>query len=329
MSENMPTFVIVGAQRSATTSLYQWLSQHPEVYTSLIKEPNFFVHDLFGRNGIGDMQAVPDISLEKAIEIIRQGKSRITGLVNSIDAYQILFEPGRIKKAKGEASVSYLYFAAQASERIYQAIPECRIIIVLRDPIERAWSGYKFFLGREYLAPKDAFLAGKDRVLKGWEPFWDYLGLGLYAQQVHSFLNTFPKEQVGIWLYEDLMKDKPRYYREILRFIGVDDEFLPDFSKENASKQKVNLVKRRLMRAPPARILKRGVPKALRAAISRWIDESFGRELRLTPELRAWLLEFYRDDILGLHKMLPELNVLRWIETQERKIAECKDKEAP
>lgn len=320
---SMPSFVIVGAQRCGTTSLYRWLSRHPEIYLSSIKEPNFFVHDLFGRNGIGDVEAVPDISMEKVAEIIKKSEFRITGFVSHLDVYQALFEPGKTKKARGEASVSYLYFATETAKRIYQTIPEGRIIIVLRDPIERAWSAYKFFLGREYLSPKDAFLAGKSRVLEGWEPFWDYLGLGLYAQQVKAFLDVFPREQIGIWLYEDLMKDKQQYYREILRFIGVSENFVPDFSKENASKERLSLVKLRLERMPLVRNLKKAMPQAFRALISHWIDKMFGKELRLDPELRAWLLEFYRGDILELHKLLPELNALRWIETQERKIEEC------
>lgn len=322
---NLPTFIIVGAQRSGTTSLNRWLAQHPEVYMSVIKEPNFFVYDVFGRSGIGDKDAVPDVSSNNLSDIIEKKKFRITSLVSSESLYQVLFEPGKTKKARGETSVSYLYFADISSKRIYQLIPHCRIILVLRDPVERAWSAYKFFLGREYLPPKEAFLMGKKRVSQGWEPFWDYLGLGLYAKQVKAFLDVFPREQVGIWLYEDLMRDKERYYREILQFIGVDDNFLPDFSRENASSQKVNPVTSHLIRRPLVKKLKKWVPRRLKTTACRWTDKMFGKELHFSPELRKWLTEYYKEDILLLHELLPHLDVLRWIKAQERKIKECQN----
>ena len=138
-------------------------------------------------------------------------------------------------------------------------------------------------------------------------------------------MDVFPREQVGIWLYEDLMRDKERYYQEILQFIGVDDNFLPDFSRENASSQKVNPVTSHLIRRPLVKKLKKWVPKILKTTACRWTDKMFGKELHFSPELRKWLIEYYKKDILLLHELLPHLDVLRWIKAQERKIKACQN----
>lgn len=292
---------------------------------SPVKETNFFVNDVLRRNGIGDQNAIPTISLDTARDLLRESKSLHAGVVESLEVYMELFRFGAKHKARGEASPSYLYFSSTAVPKIHRLLPDCRIIILLRDPVERAWSNYKALIGREYLDPETAFLMGKERVAQGWEHFWDYLGLGNYTQQVTTVLDTFPRAQVGIWLYEDLMRDPAKYYREILRFIGVRDDILPDFSRVNASQKRLNRLKLFYARRKRLRkLIQMTVPRSVRVAIRR-LSESMlpAKDLKLDPELRRWLLDYYREEIVRLDQLLPELNVKRWIEAQEKKLREA------
>lgn len=119
----LPNFLIIGPGRTGTTSLYYYLKQHPEIYMSPIKETNFFAYE----------QGKP-------------GRSQISKRYNifpikNIEAYSALFKAVTKEKAIGEASPRY-FFTPQAAERIKLILPEVKLIAILRDPVERAFSSY-------------------------------------------------------------------------------------------------------------------------------------------------------------------------------------------
>ena len=129
----LPNFLILGAQKAGTTSLFDYLGQHPEVYPSPIKETHFFDH-----GGVRQTYA---------------GPVRIPGpKIKSLEEYEGLFDGVRDEKAVGEATPTYLYLPGVA-ERIRHHVPEARLIAILRDPVERAYSGYQHAVrnGRERL----------------------------------------------------------------------------------------------------------------------------------------------------------------------------------
>jgi len=321
---SFPTFIGVGAARSGSTALYHWLSKHPGVYLSPVKETNFFARDLVGRNGPGDMQAIPDIDLCTAKYFIMYGKFKHAGIVSSEEVYEKLFWSGLRCLVRGEFSPSYLYFSFITAKRIKIFLPDCKIVILLRNPIERAWSNYKSLIagGREHLAPKDAFQQGKKRVENGWEHFWDNLGLGMYAEQIRYFLKEFPEGQVGIWLYEDLVKNPRELLSQILQFIGVGStDNLPPFGRKNESKNNISRAKLWLYRHSRVRkAIKMLFPESIRGRISNSLDNVWAVEMKMPFRIREWLLEYYRDEILELSKLLPKLGVLRWIEEEQAKL---------
>jgi len=297
-----PTFIGVGAARSGSTALYHWLTHHPRVYMSPVKETNFFARDLVSRNGPGDKEAIPDIDFYAAEKLVAYSEFKHAGIVLSEEVYEKLFCGESQHLASGEFSPSYLYFARLTANRIKIAVPDCKIIILLRNPVERAWSNYKALIaaGRETLAPEDAFRQGKERVEKGWEHFWDYLGLGMYAQQVSN-----PKEA----LYQ------------FLQFIGVHDNNIPSFSRANESKGRVGRVKLWLYRHSQVRkAIKMLFPKSIRRSISNSLDNVWVIEMKMPLKIREWLLEYYRDEILELNRLLPELSVRRWIDEEYEKL---------
>lgn len=131
----------------------------------------------------------------------------------------------------GEASASYLY-STVAAEEIYKAQPLARIIIMLREPSQRAYSHYLMDLKIGFTTRSFADALEEDRLHhpKGWGCNSLYRELGFYYEQVKRYLDIFPPEQVCILLQDDLKKNKKETLTKVFRFLGIDDEFVPDES---------------------------------------------------------------------------------------------------
>ena len=174
----MPNFFIIGAMKSGTTALYYYLEQHPEIYMSPVKEPNFFC------------------SQEQ-----RNGADSVT----DIGTYQHLFRDVLGQIAIGEASHCYLYDPRAAAE-IRRCVPDAKLIAILRNPIDRAYSHFLHMV-RTGLEPLGDFAqalheeeagAYKERI------FQDYVGRGFYYSQLKRYFGTFDRKQIRFISYEDL-----------------------------------------------------------------------------------------------------------------------------
>lgn len=183
---------IVGAPKAGTTSLHYYLSQHEEVCMSSIKEPNFF-------------------SFQEVSSLYYKAPS----ISNSIK-YQHLFEED--KKIMGEASVSYLFYEG-VPQRIYDFNPNAKIIIVLRDPVERAISHFLMDRRLGYCSYSlETILNNKEK-----HPlyFQQFLELGLYYNQVKRYLDTFGKEQVHILFYADFKTNLDQQMTSLFQFLNL------------------------------------------------------------------------------------------------------------
>jgi hypothetical protein len=319
----LPTFIGVGAARSGTTSLYHWLKAHPQVYMSPIKETNFFSDLQPTFVGPGDAAA-----LSQPLERILDGSllERHAAIVTSWEDYTALFANSRDYVARGEMSPSYLYYPGVA-ERIKKKLPKCRVIILLRDPVERAFSNYKFLVRgqREHLNFESALEMGKQRIENGWEHFWDLKGLGEYYLQVKHYLDLFPREQVLVRLYENMASAPSCLYQEVCRFIGVDESYVPpDFLGHKSSNPYLGPLRRfsgkyRGVIGP----LKRLIPAPCKSLISS-VDDKLAQPMAMQPHTREHLLDHYREDILKLQALLPELDVMQWVRKQEGKLESAK-----
>ena len=204
----LPTFLIIGAAKSGTTSLYRYLEQHPDVYMSPVKETLFFAPDCW--------TPAPDGS--------QRG-------IRTLEDYEALFAPAADCPARGEASPQYL-FSREAPARIKALLPDARLIATLRNPAERAYSAF-LHLVRDGIEPftdfREALAAEPERRASGADPLWLYQEVGLYADQLTRYYEHFPAEQVRVYLYEDFARDPAGTTKDALRFIGVDDDgFRPD-----------------------------------------------------------------------------------------------------
>ncbi|RMH75155.1 MAG: sulfotransferase, partial [Cyanobacteria bacterium J007] len=210
MNENMtlPNFLILGAPKAGTTALYYYLEQHPEIYMSPVKEPNFFAFE--GKQ--------PDFKGPKDDEAWTNKCS----IVNLND-YENLFDAVTDEKAIGEASTLYLYIP-QTAQRIYQYIPHAKLIAILRDPIERAFSHF-LHLRRDRREWHRNFIKAiseeEQRVDRNWAPAWHYLHTGLYFEQIQRYRQYFSEEQFKIYFYEDWKNNPESFVKELFAFLGV------------------------------------------------------------------------------------------------------------
>lgn len=197
-----PNFFIVGAQNSGTTSLYAYLKQHPDVFMPALKEPHYFA------------QIMPSHEQRYLRTIIRDEA-----------AYLRLFRKAKGYNAIGEASPSYLW-ETNAPLRIHDAVPHAKIIILLRDPVERAYSHYLMDVreGRQDVSFREALQRDWKQSKKGWSVSQLYVELGLYAEQVRRYLDIFGSQQVLILLFDELTNSAlngKSVVANVLQFLGL------------------------------------------------------------------------------------------------------------
>jgi hypothetical protein len=201
----LPNFLVVGAMKSGTTSLAQYLAAHPQAFVAPEKEVNFFERaDLWAKG--------PEWY-----------SSRFAGAVD--------------ERAVGEASPSYMYWPA-AVERMASVVPDARLIAILRDPVERAYSHYlhwRYDTVREdrsfAQAVEDEIAAGpRERGIdrQAEETDFDYLARGIYLPQLEHICEHFPREALLVELMDDLKRAPDETFRRLCRFLEIDDSIVPD-----------------------------------------------------------------------------------------------------
>lgn len=299
----LPTFVIVGAAKAGTTTLFYALKRHPEVFVPEVKEPNFFSYDPDGlvRPGSGP------------------GDRHATHWTTSSADYRRLFAGRRPGQATGEASVSYLY-SPVAAERIRAASPQAKIIALLREPSERAWSQYLHMVrdGRETLSFAEALAGEEARIAQGWEFGWHYRSMGLYADAVERLYRHFPGDRVRLYRFDDLMQDPAATLADVLAFLGLrDDVALDPGARHNRSGE----VRSKLL----ARVFNR--PSRLRSALRDALPSGFAHAMMeavrrlnmkegkpaMPASVRAELRRFYRHDIERVQRR-SGLDLSRWLD---------------
>jgi len=302
----LPNFFIAGAPKAGTTSLYYYLDQHPEVYMSAIKEPNFFALEIRAENF--DTQRRRNIAREaRGLRKFLAGpmrRKRLSGIVTDWDDYLRLFANADYQTALGEASVCYLW-SPTAPQRIAARIPDARILVMLRDPAERAFSQYLHGLGNGNI--RWSFREHIQRSLRqGSGPFsvhYPFLEFGLYAEQVGRYLERFGRN-VWIGFHEDFRERPLAVYRDICRFLGVAEAFSPAMDRRHLEAQPPRLAATGwLKRAGVWEAAARVTPPGLRPLLRRALIHRPGA-VRMDPADRNYLVEFYHDDIRKVAKLV-------------------------
>lgn len=289
-----PNFFIVGAPRTATTSLYMHLRDHPDIFMPRFKEPCFFAQVEFN----GEV----DTSFIRSLRPYRQQENYLRLLVST-----------RGEKAIGEASASYLNDEL-APELIKGKSPEARIIMILREPIARAYSHFLLSTAETKAKVKPFYEALKEdysrpsKVLGGSRKF---LESGLYYQSVKRYLDTFSPERVRIYLHEEFVADTTRVVKDVCAFLEVpfhDGDFFDPRRKYNASGSPRNALIGRLWASRPAKSLERwllenGMPPGARALAGRLL-RSDRPAAPIDERAREFLGAHFREDILKLQDLI-------------------------
>jgi hypothetical protein len=291
----LPNFFVIGAYKSGTTSLYQYLAQHPQVFVPRVKEPNYFA---FAENGQS-----ADTSASR-----RSVKTRIE--------YEALFEGAHDFVAIGDVSPEYMT-SPVAAQTIRVNVPHARLIAILRNPVERAYSDYLMYRrdGKEKLGDFARALEMQDERAAKKDPTGFYISTGFYGEQLARYYKLFPATQIKVFLMEELQSNGPRTLSQMFEFLGVDPTFVPDnlavYNRSGvASNYLVNkLFQYRKYVAPFARRL---VPNGFRATIRQRFEDSL-KKPPLQPELRQTLNETYRADVRLLEQLTGK-SCRHWLE---------------
>jgi hypothetical protein len=240
-------------------------------------------------------------------------------VIRDEDQYAQLFANVRGKKAIGEASAFYLCFP-KVAERIAQAVPEAKIIMILREPVARAYSAYMLLLrdGRETLGFAAGLNREEERKQHGFEPMWWYKELSLYYSQVKGYLEVFGADRVKVLLYDELFGNPGQALREVFAFLEVREDVAIDTSvRYNLS----GVPKSRRLYTPLnnfifnpgpfAKHIKSLVPLHLRQAWASKIIGMLTRPVSMDPQIQAELKAYFAEDVDRLEDLL-QRDLLCW-----------------
>lgn len=266
---------IVGAPKTGTTSLYYYLNQHTNVCMSSIKEPNFFsakeVNSLFYKSQI----------------------------VDDINEYHKLFSQNK-KQIIGEASVSYLFFN-EVPNRIYKYNPKAKIIILLRNPIERALSHYLMDFRLGFCSENFEDIIAQPEIFPQY--YQQYLELGNYFLQLKRYLNVFNENQLSIVFYDDLKSNSQKVMKHIFSFLEIEFQDL-DYSIQNSFLSPSNIFVSELYKFNSLRkIVKSLFPEPFLSLVK---SIFFSNNLKPTfsDSIIKQLNAYYKSDIVELEKLL-------------------------
>jgi hypothetical protein len=283
-------FFIVGAPKAGTTSLYHYLSEHPQVEMSSQKEPDYFS--------------------DKAIN--EQGMYYTKNRVNSLAKYESLFVQ-KESVVYGEASVSYLFYE-NVPEDIKKYNPNAKIIIMLRNPIERAFSHYLMDYRLGLIS--DSFenvLAKKSKHKNAHLFYQQYIEVSKYSKQIQRYLDFFEKDSILFIDYEDLKINVSKTVDQVYNFLHISTEFAADI---NTKHNTFTMPKNKVIRLIYSFVFLRKIltflfPTYLVKNIRVLLFKS-DKKPELLKETRSLLKRIFNDDIKNLEEVLSK-DYSKWI----------------
>lgn len=283
-------FFIVGAPKAGTTSLYHYLNEHFEIEMSSQKEPDFF----------------SDKSLQK--QKLYYGKNRI----DTIEKYHSLFEKENVI-LRGDASVSYLFYE-DVPHKIIAYNPEAKIIIMLRDPIDRAFSHYLMDYRLGLISESFETIIKKQSQHKNANLFYQqYIQVGEYAQQIKRYLEVFSKDNIYFIDYEDFKNDTSDIVNNVFIFLGVNDKFRPYLRKKhNIYTEPKNRIIRYVYSFVSFRKMLAGIlPKDLTMRIRNFLFRS-DMKPKFSESTRDFLKKHFENDVREFSELLNK-DFTKWI----------------
>jgi hypothetical protein len=292
----LPNFLIVGAGKSGTTSLYHYLKQHPDICMSENKEPCFFVSDYYKNV---NSKSINYENIQRRV-------------VFNFSQYKELFNICKNEKLRGESSVDYLYSYKMAIPNIKKYIGDVKIIIILRDPVGKAFSNYthQFEFGNEVLSFEEALKKEDQRIKEGYSPATHYATQAFYYEQVKAYIDNF--SDVKVCLFDDLKSDNIALVQDIYKFLEVDDSFVPmdddTFNKSGVPKNRLLhtlLMKDNKLKKILRPTLKVMIPShIMQSAVNYLRNKNLAYTLKIKQETKEKLQKEFEDDIRKLEELI-------------------------
>lgn len=287
---NTPNFLIVSGGRSGTTSLYHYLSEHPEIYMSPNKEP-YFLTGLDFESFIN----TPIFFLKNL-------------WVKDLKSYKQLFDHVSNEKLIGEASVSYLYYYEETIPNIKKYLGDPKIIIIIRNPADRAFSHYLHNVQNnlEKLKFEDAVLEEKERILKNWWWGFHYKNAGYYLKPIIAYKENFTR--VKVFFFDDFKNNFFSVFKEMLLFLKVDDDFRPNNLRVYNASEVYKFGFQKILRNKIARF----ISETTHLKIPKFLKDFIKKEIPNSPSpLLNDLRKEYTDEIKNLESYL-DANLDKW-----------------
>jgi len=283
----LPDFFVIGVPKAGTTALHVALARHPELFMSRVKEPKFFLTDgpPPARGGPGDARTY-------RAHVWRRSD------------YEALFDGAAANQLRGESTPFYLYDIG-AAMRIRSAVPSAKLIALLRDPIDRAHSNWTH-LWSAGLEPEADFVKAcrleQCRRDEGWAPFWRYLDLGRYGEQLERLYGVFPREQVLVLRYRELRDEPVATLDRICEFLGVSQGVLSAVPAQNVTAHArdswLNRTASRMLRtaAQIEPVVGRGSWQRIEGFLAGHLQRDQRLREPLTSQQRSELVGYFVDD---------------------------------
>jgi len=311
---NLPNFFVIGAAKAGSTTIYDGLSQHPDVFMSPIKETNFFSYvDMSEKYFSSRYQASINFNLTKYLAQQNRRAVHIANVTN-LDEYKLLFRDAAHETAIGEASNSYLFCPSTASQ-IHKKIKSPKFIIILRNPVDRAWSHYLMNLKLGHVTHSD-FITEYENDSRtnpqGWGITSNYDKLGRYVNQIKRYFSLFPRESFHISLFDQLQNNQSELFESIFEFLEVDSKALASrqILSNRAAKPRFRTLNKLLTQSSPAISLYRLMPDKLRNITNQLFFTTNSVPV-LSIRDRKLLIDKYYDEIIDLEALL-DLDLTHW-----------------
>ena len=299
----LPNFFIIGAAKAGTSSLHEYFVQHPEVFMSRSKDTAFF--SFYNRsidwNGPG-------------------GAALSKRFIGNLSDYQDQFSGARSEIAIGESSPGYLH-SSNAVRGISRHIESPKFIVILRHPVDRAYA--HFMHGRrDSIEPEISFehalAMEEERKKNNWGEFWYYKERSFYYEALKTYFDTFGKENVAVYLFEDLQGDASSLMNSLFDFLGVSTAFNTQTQiHHNPSGIPKNRFLHNLFgwNSLPTRISKLVIPKSIRGSFRDFVMKRNLEKDPLDPEMRNRLIEIFQSDIVRTEKLIGR-DLSHWLKTR-------------
>ena len=313
-------FAVVGVVKGGTTSLYHYLNQHPEVFLPPIKETNHFA-----AADIKKEDFLPTYAQDVAIDLDAYVKGSMNKQVHIAHVddpahYNALFRDVKNERAVGEISNSYMICPSSA-RAIHQHNPRTKIIVILRNPIRRAWSQYLMNL-REAKTTRADFIeelkSDSEADKQGWGVSHQYLNLGMYYEQWKRYVVLFGSDRVLPVFYEEYRDNPQKTLSQIAKFLGVDETYQFNFDvKSNAASMPRNAaLNKALVSSGLVKRIKDATPKNLRKYFAKalYSDKNVPK---LSSEHSEWLRRYYAEDVNRMREFLGDRIDTFWPEFKD------------